>query len=398
MKYILMNRNKKVMLIELNLNSDISRIYEIYNIDFAPLSVKYAFYTKEKNILIVLNRWYSNRIIPGGRNGWKNLCKCLNIKSTKEVINKAYSLSLSDQYWLKPENSLVEWKSINFFNNDFQYEEYLNVSLFFPKTRNIDLYSPNNTTEGVLAKAWIIENGKRFLIKDSYFLTEEEQRYLCNSKNFYFTKEEPINEYLVSQICKRLEIDYCNYEIEIIKNKLVSKCKNFLKDDEEIITASDILKKETRSDTLSKFEEYIDILNNNGIKNARKKVTDMYLIDFLVLNTDRHMKNYGIIRNVETLKWEKVTPIFDTGESLQCNKPTNEINFEGEKENYFGSENITSDFGDVIDFSYYDMNKLKDIPDLYYYILKKYQPYTRSSDRRIEKLVQGIKYRIELAK
>ena len=43
----------------------------------------------------------------------------------------------------------------------------------------------------------------------------------------------------------------------------------------------------------------------------------MYIVDYLMLNTDRHMKNYGIIRNVKTLEWERITLIFDTGTSQQ---------------------------------------------------------------------------------
>ena len=54
---------------------------------------------------------------------------------------------------------------------------------------------------------------------------------------------------------------------------------------------------------------------------------NLFILDYLMLNNDRHLKNFGIIRNVNTLKWEKVAPIFDTGESMQCDKYTDEINF-----------------------------------------------------------------------
>ena len=64
-----------------------------------------------------------------------------------------------------------------------------------------------------------------------------------------------------------------------------------------------------------------------GITDARKKVSDMFLIDYLMMNIDRHMKNFGIIRNVENLKWVDTTPVFDTGESLECNKDIYQMNF-----------------------------------------------------------------------
>ena len=78
----------------------------------------------------------------------------LNISSPEELLNKAYALSLSDQYWLKEENSNVEWKDINFFTNDFEYEAYLEASLDSSSSLKMDseaiLRSPNNTTDGKL--------------------------------------------------------------------------------------------------------------------------------------------------------------------------------------------------------------------------------------------------------
>ena len=76
-----------------------------------------------------------------------------------ELLNKSYALSLSDQYWLKEETSNIQWKDINFFSNDFEYKTLL--------------HSRNNTTDGMLQKGWIIENGKRILVKGTYTFNRE---------------------------------------------------------------------------------------------------------------------------------------------------------------------------------------------------------------------------------
>ena len=39
-----------------------------------------------------------------------------------------------------------------------------------------------------------------------------------------------------------------------------------------------------------------------------------------MLNTDRHLKNFGGIRNVNTLELVRTTPIFDSGEAMECEK------------------------------------------------------------------------------
>lgn len=107
----------------------IKDIYEIYSIDYSPLSVYNASKNKSKNIIKELNRWFRNRGIPSWRKDVEKLLKNLNISTIEELLNKAYALSLSDQYWIKEENSSVKWEDINFFKNDFQYKGYLDVSL-----------------------------------------------------------------------------------------------------------------------------------------------------------------------------------------------------------------------------------------------------------------------------
>ena len=43
----------------------------------------------------------------------------------------------------------------------------------------------------------------------------------------------------------------------------------------------------------------------------------MIVCDDIMANTDRHFRNFGIVRNVETLEC-RPAPIFDTGTSLWC--------------------------------------------------------------------------------
>jgi hypothetical protein len=42
----------------------------------------------------------------------------------------------------------------------------------------------------------------------------------------------------------------------------------------------------------------------------------MLTLDFLIVNTDRHFNNFGVIRNAETLEWIGPAPIFDCGTSM----------------------------------------------------------------------------------
>lgn len=83
------------------------------------------------------------------------------------MLDRAFGLSLSDQYWIKPFDSSVEYKDINFFEHDFIDLDFTNATFSNSNdfSTKISLISPNNTTDGRLKKTWIIENGKRYLIK-----------------------------------------------------------------------------------------------------------------------------------------------------------------------------------------------------------------------------------------
>lgn len=387
MKCILMNKNQKIMLIEYNSYNVISKIYEIYNIEYAPLAVFNASKNRSSSLTKTVNDWFRGRGIPSWRKDLEKLLDKLGVSSSVELLNKSYGLSLSDQYWLKDVNSVVKWEDINFFTNDFEYEAYLDASLDSSSKSIVSLdknifKSPNNTTDGMLQKGWIIESGKRVLVKGTY------------TSN----KEEPINEYLASQICKRLGFDYCNYEVEWSdKTKLISKCNDFINENEELISAYDIYNSEKKSNNISDYEFYIQILEKHNVPNARENMENLFILDYLMLNNDRHLKNFGIIRNVNTLKWEKVAPIFDTGESMQCDKYTDEINFSSGKGKFFS--NTDKDYEDILkiigkNILRVDLSKLKGICDDYRLILEKYQDKLDMSDKRKEKLVSGLNKRI----
>ena len=307
MKCILMNKNKEVLVAEYNTVSKFfDRIIEVKNIDYAPYILK-SFYIKDDindtPFRTNLSEWFRGRGIPNWRDKLDLLLHRLDISAPTELLDKAFGLSLSDQYWLKPYDSNIKYDDINFFDNDFDYTEFMEASL--SKNSKIitsvnSLKTPNNTTDGMLKKAWIIEDGTRYLLKGGY-------------KNEIL---QPFNEVLASMICDRLGFNHVPYTLDVYKDTVVSKCPCFIKKDTELITAYQIRNDMKRHDNTDDYEEYIKKIEENGIPNAREKMENMYILDFLIMNEDRHLNNFGIIRDVNTLKWLDVAPIFDNGQSL----------------------------------------------------------------------------------
>lgn len=138
--------------------------------------------------------------------------------------------------------------------------------------------------------------------------------------------QEVLNEIIAPGICRILGFHHCSYALELIDHTLVCKSEVMIGADKEMIPASDFFFYFPKPEHLSDTEHYIQILESHGITNARQEVELMLILDFLMMNTDRHMGNFGIILSAETLVWEKTIPLFDTGCSLNSRTALSEQN------------------------------------------------------------------------
>lgn len=384
MQVFLMNKDIQVMKLEFEVNKNLfNKVIQIKNIEYSPLSI-YKTYQNNKDVLTEVNKWFKGRNIPIWRDDLFYLLKRLDIKTADELLMKSYALSLSDQYWIKPRKSKLKYKDVNFFENDFGYSDFLDIT--FSKSnikRKINLMTPNNTTDGRLKKTWVIEGNKRMLIKGGY-------------------KDNPIaplNEYLASMICDVLGIKHVKYELDVINKKLVSKCEDFIDEDTELITAYSILKDDLTGNYKDIYEKYIKILESNGISDARDNLEDMVLLDYLIMNVDRHLNNLGIIRDVNTLRWLRVAPIFDSGEAMNIDMLDDNTMVINENGRLFNEVVHFDKFLELIRKTRkYDFERLEKVVDEFEKILKKYQSISKMNNQDIYNLCYLLYLRIQKAK
>ena len=382
-----MNKNVEVLVAEYNDTSKFfDYIYEVKNIDYAPYILKSFYIENDINdtpFRTNLSEWFKGRGIPAWRDKLDLLLHRLNITAPYELLDKAFGLSLSDQYWLKPEGSTIEYDAINFFDHDFEYAEFMEASLSTNSKaikKETSLKTPNNTTDGMLRKAWIIEKGTRYLVKGGY-------------KNETL---QPFNEVLASEICKRLGFYHVEYTLDTYKDMVVSKCPCFITKDTEFVTCYQIRNDMKRHDSIEDYEEYIKKLEKYGIESAREKVENMFILDFLIRNEDRHLNNFGIIRDVNTLKWLDVAPLFDNGQSLN-------IEYYDEEELHISKEGRlfyeVKPFHEIIkvvkNLKRIDIAKLDGIVEWFDELLHQYQEFTGYSDTRINRLCILLNKQIE---
>lgn len=388
MLYTFMNKNYK--LFDFEYDSKINAITKIINLYDKERLPENLYSLNEDELLNSFNTWLNQRYSRNSEWFKKQQWNYDFMKLTSNLVVKSYGLSLSDQYWIKPSNDNKAWEDVNFFTNKFNFYSFVtNLKREYDYGSVDVLYSPDITTGGEVDKAWLINNdGTRVLYKSS------------NT----FLGLEPINECIASKICEILEIPHANYDIKIISNldkkTMVSECATFINEDTELIPAYQLVKHS--KNTEDEYNDYIKLLENNGIENVKDKVNKMLLLDVIMANCDRHLNNYGVIRDVNTLKWLDVAPIYDTGRSLATSYPT--INSYDESIILFTYKCKRSDafkFIKNITLTKEQKSKLKDIPKIYENKLLEYLKYTNIEDNRkvndiVDLLDKNIKQVLEL--
>lgn len=297
--YTLMNREHEVFdFVFDDLSREFTAITEAKDLSRAPFGLVSP--RGKKVSLSSLAYWWKHRSIPRSRQGMEEKLIALGLSEPSDIPFKSLGLSLSDQYWIRPHGMDMSWKDVNFFMNvfpDMETSDWL---------AEIGLESPNNTSEGQLSKRWIHRDGTPYLIKGSTALGQE-----------------PYNEMIASELHRRLlaPSDYVTYTMERANNgEIVSLCRDFLTDEEEFIPAYYVMKAKSKTGGHTDYQHYLECCSRLEVDKAEEALAKMIVTDDILANTDRHLRNFGLIRNVETLEF-RVAPLFDTGTSLLVDKP-----------------------------------------------------------------------------
>ena len=305
LNHTLMHKNIPVADVEINKElAAIVKIGEIYDVRRVPVGVNSI---KGNISLKEINYWLKSRSIPASRAGIQSLYERLDIQSPESLIFECHGLSLSDHYWLCPVDLNLDWHDVNFFENDFSRDV---GKLLFGQNddtkENINLMSPDNTADGCLKKAWVIREGKRCLIKSG-------------TKPF---QQEPYNEVIASALMRRFGISHVPYTLFYDNDEHdapLCVCDNFLSVETEFVSAAKVASVQKLGDTDSILTHLLRCCETVGIGNIQGSIDKMIALDYIIANEDRHMNNFGFIRNADTLEWVGFAPIFDSGTSLWHN-------------------------------------------------------------------------------
>jgi hypothetical protein len=360
----------------MNEDYEIEKIYKIHEEKHLPVG-----FSAERGIGTVrMNDWLFDRAIPEKREGLDAILEKEGVKSRHELLIKNLGLSLSDHYWVKNEKEGKSWKEVNFYENEFESaldDIYIGEEVD-AKPKGIN---PNGSSSGMLPKKWIIQEGKRHLMKGSESLNGQE----------------PYNEVIASKFLDIIGVDHVAYKLVQYKGNAYSLCENMLGNENELVSAYYVNNINKRDNKISHYENYIENCKKIGFTDdVRQDIDKMITVDYLIANTDRHWSNFGIVRNAENLKPVCIAPLYDNGASFFTKISNRRIinnnmllpcqSFKGNQE-----DNIIF----VKDFSWLDKEGVNKLPALLHEGLEKNQEI--SSGRR-EIIVEGIGKRIQMIK
>lgn len=172
-----------------------------------------------------------------------------------------------------------------------------------------------NNYKGSEKKKTLIYDGKKYLVKFPDPIREK-------NKNISYINN-AFSEYIGSNIFKMVGFPTQNTIIGVYKynekEKIVCACEDFTNSN-KVLYEFENLALSTNPDKKIETEltDILNVLDENNIINIPKikeKFWDMFVIDSLIGNTDRHNGNWGFLLDTKTDKIE-FAPIYDCGSCL----------------------------------------------------------------------------------
>lgn len=251
-----------------------------------------------------LARFLATRRIPKGRVFLEEILRPygLSPSDTKGIIDLSRGTSVNDAYSVVPVDDDIPFCDYNLFDNDF--DEVLQVVAYtgaIPAAALGQGRPSDLTPSGTFPKTWRKVDGRLVLFKAGSVVA---------APNY---GREPYSEQLAWQVAATGGYEAVEYTLDEWQGKVCSTCELFNNSDvafvpfELCLTAGQL--------GLADFQTALEFFQGIG-QQAADQFRSMAVFDSLIANTDRHVGNFGVIRENATGRITGMAPIFDNNVSL----------------------------------------------------------------------------------
>ncbi len=265
----------------------------ILNRDLLPFSLRKDRVTLED----FYGTWMNSRAIQLSRTNSKMILNSMRVSQTNayRICQTCHGASLSDMYWFKEEEEKLEWKDVSLFQNDISKAMASTALVGDVLRENGKIHTPELTTQGVAAKAWVRNGGELYLYKIG-------KKELAASK--------------ILDALGFAHVGYRKVEGEELDRVVTAERKERIRALDERVVKCRLIASEERS--MVSFEDFQIFCQENG-RNAfadvlsldREHYLQMQIADYILNNIDRHGANWGFFMDNETGRLQELYPLMD---------------------------------------------------------------------------------------
>lgn len=253
---------------------------------------------------VELARFLASRRIPKGRVFLEEVLRPygLSPNDTKGIIDLSRGTSVNDAYSVVPANDTIPYREYNLFENDF--DEVLQIIAYtgtIPEAALGNGRPSDLTPSGTFPKTWRRNGSKLELYKAGSIVA---------APNY---GREPYSEQLAWQVAQVGAFDAVEYRLAEWQGRICSICELFNSPDVSFVPFELCLPSALAQ--LADFELALAYFSDIGA-DAESKFKSMAVFDSIIANTDRHVGNFGVLRDNRTGEVLDTAPIFDNNVSL----------------------------------------------------------------------------------
>lgn len=309
---------------ELRLFDQVLIVFRMSRGEYGDLSIEIQSADSSKTALLPLSfageatdehlfEWVRRRRIPKNRAYVDEILKSCGIESddAKSIIDVSKGLSLNDSYWVVPQGFGGSYSEWNLYENEMSSALQLVAYTGVVSNALADGGIPSElTNSGMFPKAWRALDARRYLFKAGH---------IFEGAN---VGKEPYSEYFASQVARCMGVDAIAYDLAIWNGKLCSVCELFSSKDSAFVPFGFAISSACfkSMDLLKALGVFADL----GMQDL-EKFKSMLVFDALICNEDRHMGNYGIIRDSVTGTVKGMAPLFDHNLALFAGSMPDEV-------------------------------------------------------------------------
>ena len=256
--------------------------------------------TAMKDILAnvqAVKSYLSSRMLSLSRDNAKKIYAAFQIPQIDTIDNrvniciKCKGVSIQDSYWVKEDEGTEKWEDINIRKNKLKDIVDLSLGGYSP-TITTSVICPELTTKGLFRKGWVRMGDTLYLLKSD------------KTKDSVNTRMEILTSEILECFDHTLEsVKYVGDDKNMMDGMgHVSICKNFIGEAYSFVEACEVMDYCRRHD--------IDF-RERCLQRWGAEFASIPVLDYIVVNTDRHTQNYGFMMNNKNGEIEQLAPLFD---------------------------------------------------------------------------------------